>query len=191
MDCALGTSQIGKKRKRKQIHSRDVHGYGQPGIIRAGPPARVPRVAHVDVRRLLAAADGELERVLRPVRLLVGGRDVGAAGPRACDAGCVEDLVRVRAPARLAGHDEEVRAVDLEEAGGLVRAASCGGGCVRRGRRAKSSEENRYGLLRRDASFPTLPSLLIWLICTVLWSALDRRYHVASWRVRWTGQIIS
>jgi hypothetical protein len=37
----------------------------------------------------------------------------------------------------------------------------------------------RFYLLRAEDRAPTVPSELILLICTVLWSALVRRYQVA------------
>ncbi len=161
----------------------DLH--RQPDVVGAGPAPGVPRVAHVDVRRLLGAADGQLERVLRVVSVLGCRRDVRAAGPGPRDRVRPEDLVRVRAPARLARGDQEVDPVRLDDARRLV----CPGPYIverrneeenwsSRTRRMHAAEQHRSAgkgggvrgepLRRSDIRAPTVPSDSMRFIWTIL-----------------------
>ena len=58
--------------------------------------------------------------VLGVVRVLVLRCDVRAALPRPFDRVRPEDLVRVRTPARLSRHDQEVHPINLDDSGRLI-----------------------------------------------------------------------
>jgi len=58
-----------------------ANGHGQPHVIRPRRALGIPRITHVEVRRLLGSLDGELIGVLRVVRLLRLGRDVETPRP--------------------------------------------------------------------------------------------------------------